>query len=296
MKDGCRRAASAALVFPLFLLSGCLFTTRKLPVPRAPQVTQTASGQELVAKLNARWDALQSLNATVDIQASVMKSKEGVAKDYTSFRGHILMRKPDLLRVLGQVPVLGTRMFDMASDGTNFTLLVPSKDTAFKGPSKLHKKSANTIENMRPGFFLDAMIVRGLEPDDLFTVTADTDTMEDVTKKHLLLIPEYILSVMQRSPNSQELRPLRVIHFHREDLLPYQQDLYDDQGNLETEVMYGRYVDYGDNKYPSTVTIKRPLEDYQVVLTVEKVIENMPLNDDQFQIKIPEGTKIQALE
>ncbi len=296
MTAGCRRAATVALALPLFLLSGCLFTTRKLPLPRAPEVTLTATGPELVAKLNERWNALQSLNATVEIQASVMKAKEGVAKDYTSFRGHILMRKPDLLRVLGQVPVLQTKMFDMASDGKNFTLLVPSKSTAYKGPSKLRKKSANTIENMRPGFFLDAMIVRGLGPDDLFTVTADTDTVEDVTKKHLLLTPEYILSVMQRSPNSQELRPLRVIHFHREDLLPYQQDLYDDQGNLETEVTYGRYVDYGDKKYPSSVTIQRPLEDYQVVLTVEKVVENMPLNDDQFHIKIPEGTKIQTLQ
>ena len=109
--------ATGFLALPLFLLSGCLFTTRKLPVPRAPLVTQTATPEELVARLNRRWDALQTLVATVEIQPSVMKSQEGVAKDYTSFRGHILMRKPELLRVLGQVPVLGTKMFDMASDG-----------------------------------------------------------------------------------------------------------------------------------------------------------------------------------
>jgi hypothetical protein len=33
------------------------------------------------------------------------------------------------------------------------------------------------------------------------------------------------------------------------------------------------------------------MEQYQVVLTVDKVVENMPLSDDQFQIKLPEGTK-----
>ena len=88
----------------------------------------------------------------------------------------------------------------------------------------------------------------------------------------------------------------RTVVFHRDDLLPYQQDLYDDKNNLETQVIYGRYADFGDNKYPSTVTIKRPLDEYQVVLTVEKVTENMPLSDDQFQIKIPEGTKIQDVE
>ena len=291
-----RRLATMALSLPLLLLSGCLWSTRKLPVPRAPLIVQTATGEELVARLNSRWDKLQTLVATVQIQPSVMKIQKGTATDYTSFRGHILMRKPEQLRVLGQVPVLGTKMFDMASNGEKFTLLIPSKETAYQGLSKLTKKSPKTIENMRPGFFLDAMIVRGLAADDEYTVTADSDTVEDASRKHLLLIPEYILSVMRRKPGSQELVSLRVIHFHREDLLPYQQELYDDQGNLETQVTYGRYVDYGDHKFPSTVTIKRPLEDYQAVLTVEKVTENMPLSDDQFQIKIPEGTRIQQLQ
>jgi len=98
---------------------------------------------------------------------------------------------------------------------------------------------------------------------------------------------------MRRQPNRRELQPLRVIYIHREDLMPYQQDLYDEHNNLETQIIYGRYADFGENKFPSTVTIKRPRDQYQVVLTVEKVTENMPLNDDQFQIKIPEGTKIQ---
>jgi outer membrane lipoprotein-sorting protein len=250
----------------------------------------------LVTRLNQRWADLQSLNATVEIQASVLKTKQGVAKDYTTFRGHILMRKPELLRVLGQVPVLGTRMFDMASDGKNFTLLIPSRNKAVKGPNELKKKSASQVENMRPGFFFDAMVVRGLDPDEEYMVTADTETVEDAARKHFFLVPEYILSVMRRKPGSRELKPVRVITFHRDDLLPYQQDVYDSDGNLETQVDYSRYADYGDKKYPSTIRIRRPLEEYQVVLTVDKVVENMTLTDDQFQIKIPEGTQIQNLE
>ncbi|MGB8258785.1 MAG: hypothetical protein WCE75_00465 [Terracidiphilus sp.] len=287
---------SAALALPMLLLSGCLFTTRKLPIPKPPAMTQNATPEELVNQLNKRWAALESLNATVDIQASVLKTKEGLAKDYTSIRGIILMRKPEMLRVLGRVPVLGTPMFDMASDGKNFTLRIPPRSRAFKGPSKLKKRSANAMENMRPGFFLDALVVRGLEPDDLYAVTADTDTIEDAAKKHLFLVQEYILSVMRRKPGTQVLQPVRVIHFHRDDLLPYEQDLYDEEGNLETEVIYSRYADFGTNHYPSTVTIKRPLEEYQIVLTVEKVTENLTLTDDQFLIKIPEGTQVQHLE
>ncbi len=58
-------------------------------------------------------------------------------------------------------------LFDMASDGKNFTLVIPSKNKAVKGSNSVKKKSANQLENLRPGFFLDAMVVRGLEPDDL---------------------------------------------------------------------------------------------------------------------------------
>ena len=290
-----RRAAAVLLAIPALLLSGCLFTTRRLPTPRAPQVVQSATGEELVAQINKRWDALQTLNVRVEIQASVTNQKEGVARDYTSIRGHILMRKPEMVRVLGQVPVLGTRAFDMASDGKTFTLVVPPKSVAYKGSSSESRKSSPGLENMRPILFFDAMFVRGIRDDDEYTVTADTDTQEDPAKKHLLMIPEYILSVMRPRPAGRELQPLRVIHIHREDLLPYQQDLYDEHNNLETQVIYGRYADYGDNKYPSIVTIKRPMEQYQVVLTVEKVVENMPLTDDQFQIKIPEGTTIKTL-
>lgn len=296
MKRIYRSAAAAALSLPVLMLSGCLFTTRRLPVPRQPSVVQAATPTELVERLNQRWGAMQTLNATVEIQASVLKSKEGISKDYTTFRGHILMRKPEELRVLGQVPVLGMTMFDMASNGKNFTLYIPSKKKAVEGLTTLTKKSASRIENMRPGFFFDAMVVRGLEPDDEYMVTADTDTVEDASKKHLLLIPEYILSIMRRKKDSQELAPVRVITFHRDDLLPYEQDLYDSDGNLETEVSYRRYRDFGDGTYPSTVTIRRPLDEYQAVLTVEKVVENMPLTDDQFQIKVPEGTQIQSLE
>jgi outer membrane lipoprotein-sorting protein len=280
------------------LLSGCfiLSTTRRLPVPKAPSVVETVRPEALVAQLNQRWAALDTLTATVEIQASVLKRKEGVAKDYTTFRGHILIRKPESLRVLGQVPVLGTKMFDMASDGKTFTLYIPSRNKAVNGANSLKKKSLSQVENMRPGFFFDAMVVRGLEPDDWYGVVADSETVEDAARKHLYFVPEYILSISRHKPGSQELTPVRVITFHRDDLMPYQQDMYDSEGNLETEVFYSNYVDFGASRYPSTVTIRRPLEEYQIVITVDKIVENMALTDDQFQVKIPEGTEIQKLE
>ena len=293
---GCRHAATFVLALCILPLSGCLFTRRNLPVPKEPSMLQTVSADDLVRTINQRVEALQTLYATVDIRASTLKPNEGVEKDYTAFPGIIMMRKPKMLRVYGRVPVIGTRMFDMVSDGTNFTLFIPSRNLAYKGPNELRKRSANQIENMRPGFFLDAIVLRGLDPEDYYSVTADTETVEDTAKKHLYSVPEYVLSITRRNPGSRNDTPVRVVTIHREDLLPYQQDLYDANGNLETQVFYANYADFGNSKYPSLVTIKRPLEGVQIVLRVQKVVENMPLTDDQFQIKLPEGTKILQLQ
>ncbi len=291
-----RLAQIAALALPL-LLSGCfvISTHRSLPVPKAPAVVQTATPDELVARMDKRWEDLQSMTATVEIQLSVYKTAAGEATDYTTIRGVILMRKPQMLRVLGRVPVLGTRAFDMVSDGKNFTLWIPSKNKAIKGSNLLTKKSSSTIENIRPDFFFDAMVVRGLDRDDDYSVAADSETIEDASKKHLLFTPEYNLNIMRRKAGTHEEKPVRVISFHREDLLPYEQDLYDSDGNLETHVIYANYQDFGEDKYPSTITIKRPIDGFQIVITVQSVKQNQQLTDDQFQFDIPPETEIQNL-
>jgi hypothetical protein len=295
MKARLRLALAGALLLPI-LLTGCsLFpTTRKLPVPKAPSITQTVTPGELVARLNQRWDALKTLTATVEIQASVIKTKEGVAKDYPTLRGFVLMRKPAMLRVVGQD--LGVRMFDMASDGTDSTLYIPLQKKALKFSNSLKKKSANALENLRPEFFLDAMAVRGLDPEDEYSVISNTVTVEDAARKHLYSVPEYILNIQRRKPETPQLGMVRVVYFHRDDLQPYQQDIYDNEGNLETQVFYSGYRDFDSAMYPSSITIKRPVEEIQIVLTVEKVTENQILKDDQFVVTIPEGTDTQHLE
>ena len=163
MKPACRLAWIAVLCLPL-LVTGCsLFpTTRKLPVPKAPTITQTISPEELVEHLNKRWDAINTLTAKVEFLASV--TKEGIATDYPSVEGHILMRKPGSLRVFGRL--IAFTVFDMASDGNCFTLSMPHDDKVIKGCGPAKVKSKNTWENLRPNFFFDAMLVRGLESDD----------------------------------------------------------------------------------------------------------------------------------
>ena len=278
------------------LLTGCslLPTTRRLPIPKAPLLIQSVTPDDLVERLNHRWDGISSLTAKVEFRAIKSKSKEGVETDYPTVEGHILMRKPEELRVVGQL--IGVRVFDMASDGKDFSLSIPHESLFITGSNSSKKKSKNTWENLRPGFFFDAMLVRALDPDDLYSVVTDSETLEDAARKHLYSVPEYVLSIYRRKPGTQELTPVRVITFRRDDLEPYQQDIYDGQGNLETQVTYQGYQDFEGSKYPSTVTIKRPIDQIQIVLTVEDVHENQTLKDDQFVVQIPEGSKVQNLQ
>jgi outer membrane lipoprotein-sorting protein len=297
MKSARLLACIAATLLP-FTLSGCIaiFRTRKLPIPKAPANIETVAPPQLVEQLNERWEKLQTLVATVEIETSVEKTEQGVARDYTTFPANILLRKPGMMRVLGRMPIVHSTMFDMWTNGESFTIYVPSKNKAIKGLNAMKKKSANQLENLRPEFFYDAMVVRGLDSDDNYSVTADTETVEDPSKKHLLLMPEYVVNITRSKPNSREQTPVRVITLNRVNLQPIQQDLYDSDGNLATHVTYSNYRDFGFGPYPGTITIKRPLENFELVLAVEKVTQNMPLNDDQFVGKVPPETQVQHLQ
>jgi hypothetical protein len=284
-------------VLPLsLLLAGCSYflpTKRHLPVPKTPEVVQTVSPEDLVKRLNDRWDALNTLTATVEIQATQEKTDTGIATDFPSFRSFILMRKPKMLRVVGQF--FGKGIFDMASNGSRFTLVMPTKNTVIEGPNDVHEKSANSLENLRPDFFLDAIVVRGLDPDNVYMVASQTETVEDAAKKHLYNEPEYVLNVMRRK-SGHENQAVRTIIFHRDDMLPYVQYIYDNQGAIETQIFYSNYTEFAAGKYPSKITIKRPQEGIQLVLTVVRIQENVDLPADQFDVKIPDGATIKTLK
>jgi outer membrane lipoprotein-sorting protein len=288
----------ATLALTLPSLTGCvsLFVSkRKLLVPIEPASVQTATAAQLAAQLNDQWSKFQSLTATVDVLASHLKTKEGVANDFPTFRVNLLLRKPNALRVLGHAPLFQTTLFDLASDGTRFTLVVPSEKKIYQGLNASKGTSDKWYENLRPDPLLNSMVIRGLDPEEFYSVTSESITEEDAAKKHLMLRPEYVLNVVRRKPNSQELYPVRVVRFHREDLLPCEQDLYDDHGVMETQVIYGPYKDFEGVKFPGTITLKVPQNEYQLVMTVERVTANPTLTDDQFQAVIPKGFTLQQL-
>jgi outer membrane lipoprotein-sorting protein len=285
-----------AIAMFLPALTGCLSHTRKLPQPKMPSVVMSADAQYLVDRINEQCEAVKTLNATVEFQASVGGEKKGQVTDYTSIRGYILLRKPEMLRVLGLLPVLNTRAFDLASNGSTFKMLIPHNNEVITGSNTIGKPSKNTLENMRPNIFFDSLLIHCIKPDDLLALTTDTSTVMDPKRKELLIQPEYDLSIYRKGESSNLFLATRIIHFNRVNLLPSGVDIYDDKGTIQTQAVYGPYQSFGDFRFPASITIKRPAEEYQIVITFQKLTINQPIADDQFELKIPEGTKVQALQ
>ena len=73
-------------------------------------------------------------------------------------------------------------------------------------------------------------------------------------------MPEYVLNITRHDPDgSRRDKPVRVITFHRDDLLPSNQDYTTVKEILKARSRTPRYKSFGDNKFPTRVVIKRPL-------------------------------------
>jgi hypothetical protein len=278
------------------MLNGCLVHTRVVQQAKIPSVVMSSTADELVKSINDHCQEIHSLRATVEFQATEGGPRKGREKTFTSFSGYILLRKPESLRVIGLLPILHTRAFDMATDGNRFKLLIPHDNKVVEGPNAVTKESPNAVENFRPNVFSDSLLINCISPNDLVTLTSETKTQLDPKLKELIEQPEYDLTVVRRKENSQELIPERVIHFSRIDLHPFQEDIYDTRGAIQTQAIYGPLQTFGEEKFPGTITIKRPLEELQIVITFQVLTVNLDLPDSQFVLEVPAGTKVQKLD
>jgi hypothetical protein len=82
-----------------FPLGGCLFRTRTLDRQLSDRPLKTATQQDLIEYVNTQAAKIQSMQATVDIDASAADLKNGRVTDYKEIRGYVLARKPAMLRM-----------------------------------------------------------------------------------------------------------------------------------------------------------------------------------------------------
>src|SRR4030081_4110 len=128
-----RQALAMGLVTLAPALTGCLTHIRAVPKTRPAEVVMSATLDPLLTRDDTRFNEIQTLNASVEIAASEGGSRQGQIKEFPSFSGYILLRKPEDLNVLLKVPVLGSQALDMVSTGKTWKLWSPPKHLAMTG-------------------------------------------------------------------------------------------------------------------------------------------------------------------
>jgi outer membrane lipoprotein-sorting protein len=254
----------------------------------APEITAPpveASLEDLVARVNALDSGIQSLTATVDFQPTAGSVYSGVIKEYHDVKGFILVKKPAMIRVIGQAPVIRTDIFDMVSDGKTFRLNVPPKHKFIVGPTALTRPSKNALENMRPQHILDAMLV---PPIDLAKDKVSSEEAEEDSHRY------YVLTVFQSGAGT-ELFPMRKIWFDRSNLDVARMQWYGPKGSYIEDVQYSDYKDFQGTRYPALIQITRPVEDYRLAIAIQKATFNKEITPDKFELKKPDGAELVEL-
>jgi outer membrane lipoprotein-sorting protein len=290
-----RQALAVGLVALAPALTGCLTHTYKVPKTRPAEVVMNATLDQLLAQVNSRFDAIQTLNAKVQVVASEGGGRQGQVIEHPSFSGYIFLRKQQDLRVLLQLPLLGSQALDMVSDGKNWKLWIPPKHTAMVGTSEVADASEHGLESLRPAVIFDSLLIQGLAPDQIVSLTQDTRIVPgEKNKKDLIEEPDFDLSILA-PPKGNRADAKRVIHISRVNLLPYQLDIYGPYGTVVTRAFYSNYQKFGDIQFPMKIEIRRPEDQYSLTITFTQLTLNQKLEDDQFELRIPEGVPIKTM-
>jgi outer membrane lipoprotein-sorting protein len=259
--------------------------TRKGGAPT--QTLLTTDKESLIKEIAQHYAAIQSFNATVDMVPALGSANKGRITEYKDVRAHILFRKQAYIRIIGLYPVVRNKAFDMVSDGSTFRLYIPAKDRFIEGANQLEAPSPNKLENLRPQHFLEALLVRPMDPSRGEETIFENFTDEDNAA--------YILSVITPNPGGGPPVLERQLWFERLRLQLVRQLIFDRGGDILTDARYSDWQYFDNVPFAKRIDINRPKDEYGVVITVVKMDINTPVTDDKFELAQPEGTELQVI-
>src|SRR5258707_465175 len=256
-------------------------------------VAKDATREELLEAYNLIARSTKTLNATVVLKPTAGSKYSGVIDEYHEVKAFLLAARPAEIRVIGQAPVIGTTVFDMASDGETFRVSIPSKNKFIVGPVAVERASSKPIENLRPQHLLDALLWPEIRKEESVTLRE----FNDENARY------YILTVLR---GGYQVEVLREIWFDRSDLQVARMETFGPKGLLLSDV---RLADWqpsdsaagqaapaassnGTASCPRAIRIERPHDDYKLDLQVTKVSMNEEIPIERFKLEQPAGTEL----
>jgi hypothetical protein len=242
---------------------------------------------DLNSRIAKIYDAIHSFQATMEMKASVgsvYRSAE-ITEITAGVEAYVLFRKPAAIRLLGKYPLVGTTAFDLVSTGGDFKMYLAAKNLFVTGSDSAPQVSKNALENLRPGEFLAAILVR---PADLATerIFIEDDTDFDHAWS--------ILQVTRKGPGDTDL-PDRSVWFDRSDLRIIRQRIFDDHGLIVSDTTYDKWLPYSGAMFPSRIDANFKKAGYGFSIDVTEMKMNLELADNKFELQQPPGSKLQVI-
>ena len=270
---------------------GHIKTITKLP-PQAKVVVRDATRDELLDKYNEIARAVKSVNATVELKPTAGSKYSGVIEEYHEVKAFLLAQRPAQIRMIGQAPVIGKTIFDMASDGETFRVWIPSKNKFLVGSVAAERISEKPIENLRPHHLLDALLWPEVRKEESVLF----EEFNDEAARY------YVLTVLRGGYRTEILRK---IWFDRADLQVYRLQTLGPKGALLSDVRVSDWQPLvSDQETPASATptavsafprlfrIERPHDDYRLDLQITKLSLNEDLPLERFKLEQPPGSDL----
>src|SRR5207248_8005272 len=256
-------------------------------------VAKEATREELFEAYNLIARSTKTLNATVELKPTAGSKYSGLIDEYHEVKAFILAVRPAEVRIIGQAPVIGTTVFDMASDGETFRVSIPSKKKFLVGPVAVERSSSKPIENLRPQHLLDALLWPEIRKEESVTLRE----FNDENARY------YVLTVLR---GGYQVEVLREIWFDRADLHVARILNFGPKGFLLSDVRLADWQlpDTSDGQaapgaasngalmFPRVIRIERPHDDYKLDMQVTKVTMNEEIPAERFKLEQPEGAEL----
>jgi hypothetical protein len=261
--------------------------------PSERPVAKEATREELLEAYNLIARGTRALNATVEMKPTAGSKYSGVIDEYHEVKAFLLAARPAQIRVIGQAPVIGTTVFDMASDGETFRVSIPSKNKFLIGLVAVERPSSKPIENLRPQHLLEALLWPEIRKEEAVTLKE----FNDENARY------YILTVLR---GGYQVEVLREVWFDRSDLRVARVQTFGPKGLLISDIRMAEWQP-PDNAvaqsasatpsnatalFPRAIRIERPHDDYKLDLQVTKVILNEEIPAERFKLEQPAGAEL----
>jgi len=281
MKRAWKRMVLLAVSFAACSCGGKVKTTTVVP-PTARPVAKEATQEELLDRYNAEAHSLQTINATMELKATGGTKYTGVIDEYHEVKAFLLASRPHNIRMVGQVPVVGKTVFDMASDAHTFEVSIPPKNKFLTGQVTQERQGSKPIENLRPQHLLDALLWPEVRKEEIVLIEESNDENARY----------YVLTVLR---GGYKWEILRKMWFDRADLRVVRLEAYGPKGALLSDARYADWqsIEPGSGaEYPRSIRIERPHDEYRLDLAISKIALNTPLTAEQFKLDPPAGVEI----